>query len=165
VGPQPFASFQQAFDPLLTPGARNYWKSHNFAEMSDDAIDTILKYAARLPSAQSEIFVAQMGGATSRVPADATAYPHREAQFVMNVHTRWEKPEDDASSVAWAREFFEATAPFATGGVYVNFVSEDEGRVQAAYGANFERLAVLKKKYDPDNVFRVNQNVAPAAKG
>jgi FAD/FMN-containing dehydrogenase len=83
----------------------------------------------------------------------------------MNVHTRWEKPEDDASSVAWAREFFEATAPFATGGVYVNFVSEDEERVQAAYGANFERLAVLKKKYDPDNVFRVNQNVAPAAKG
>ena len=165
VGPHPFAGFQQAFDPLLTPGARNYWKSHNFAEMSDDAIDTILKYAARLPSAQSEIFVAQMGGATSRVPADATAYPHREAQFVMNVHTRWEKPKDDASSVAWAREFFEATAPFATGGVYVNFVSEDEGRVDAAYGANFERLAVLKKKYDPDNVFRVNQNVAPAAKG
>ena len=73
-------------------------------------------------------------------------------------------PEDDASSVAWAREFFEATAPFATGGVYVNFVSEDEERVKAAYGANFERLAVLKKKSDPDNVFRVNQNVAPAGK-
>ncbi len=162
VGPHPFAGWQGAFDPLLTPGARNYWKSHNFTEMTDEALDTILDYAGKLPSAASEIFVAHLGGAINRVAADATAYPHRDAEFVMNVHTRWEDPKDDDTCISWARTFFEATAGFATGGVYVNFVSEDEGRVQAAYGSNYERLAKLKKRFDPDNVFRVNQNVVPS---
>jgi FAD/FMN-containing dehydrogenase len=163
VGPHPFAGWQQAFDPLLTPGARNYWKSHNFSAMTDDALDTILDYAGRLPSPSSEIFVGQLGGAVNRVASDATAYPHRDAEFVMNVHTRWEDPKDDRSCVSWARTFFDATAPFATGGVYVNFISEDEDRVRDAYGSNYERLAKVKKRYDPDNLFRVNQNVAPAA--
>jgi FAD/FMN-containing dehydrogenase len=162
VGPHPFTGWQGAFDPLLTPGARNYWKSHNFAAMTDEALETILDYAGKLPSAASEIFVAHLGGAINRVAADATAYPHRDAEFVMNVHTRWEDAKDDEACVAWARKFFDATARFSTGGVYVNFVSEGEERVEAAYGSNFERLAKLKKRYDPDNVFRVNQNVAPA---
>jgi FAD/FMN-containing dehydrogenase len=162
VSPHPFAGWQGAFDPLLTPGARNYWKSHNFAEMTDEALDTILDYAGKLPSAASEIFVAHLGGAINRVAADATAYPHRDAEFVMNVHTRWEDAKDDEACVSWARKLFDATARFSTGGVYVNFVSEGEERVEAAYGSNFERLAKLKKRYDPDNVFRVNQNVAPA---
>jgi FAD/FMN-containing dehydrogenase len=162
VGPHPFTAWQQAFDPLLTPGARNYWKSHNFNSMTDEALDTILKYAGKLPSPASEIFIGQLGGAVNQVAPDATAYPHRDTEFVMNVHTRWEDPADDESCVSWARTFFDATAPFATGGVYVNFVSEGEDRVQAAYGSNYERLTRLKKRYDPDNVFRVNQNVAPA---
>jgi FAD/FMN-containing dehydrogenase len=163
VGPHPFAGWQQAFDPLLTPGARNYWKSHNFKEMTDEALDTILDYAGRLPSAASEIFVGQLGGATNRIAPDATAYPHRDANFVMNVHTRWEDAMEDKACVAWARKFFDTMAPFATGGVYVNFISEDEERVHEAYGANYERLAKVKQRYDPDNFFRVNQNVAPAA--
>jgi FAD/FMN-containing dehydrogenase len=162
VGPHPFAGFQQAFDPLLTPGARNYWKSHNFAEMTDEALDMILDYAGKLPSPGSEIFVAHLGGAVNRVAPDATAYPHRDAHFVMNVHTRWEDPKDDDTCVSWARTFFDATAPFSTGGVYVNFVSDGEERVEAAYGSNYDRLAKLKKRYDPDNVFRVNQNIAPS---
>jgi len=162
VGPHPYTGWQTAFDPLLTPGARNYWKSHNFTALTNEALDTILEYAGKLPSPASEIFVGQLGGATNRVAPDATAYPHRDAQFVMNVHTRWEDPGDDDACVSWARTFFDATAPFATGGVYVNFVSEDEDRVEAAYGSNYQRLAKLKKRYDPDNVFRVNQNVAPA---
>ncbi len=162
VSPHPFTGWQGAFDPLLTPGARNYWKSHNFAAMTDEALDTILDYAGKLPSPASEIFVAHLGGAVNRVPADATAYPHRDAEFIMNVHTRWEDAKDDDTCVSWARTFFDATAPFSTGGVYVNFVSEGEERVEEAYGSNFERLAKLKKRYDPDNVFRVNQNVAPA---
>jgi FAD/FMN-containing dehydrogenase len=162
VSPHPFTGWQEAFDPLLTPGARNYWKSHNFAAMTDEALDTILDYAEKLPSPASEIFVAHLGGAVNRVAVDATAYPHRDAEFIMNVHTRWEDPKDDDTCVSWARTFFDATAPFSTGGVYVNFVSEGEERVEAAYGSNIERLAKLKKRYDPDNVFRVNQNVAPA---
>jgi hypothetical protein len=98
------------------------------------------------------------------VAADATAYPHRDVQFVMNVHTRWREAAQDKECIAWARGLFDGTAPFATGGVYVNFMPDDEkGRVQAgAYGPNFARLAKLKAKYDPGNLFRLNQNVAPA---
>jgi FAD/FMN-containing dehydrogenase len=160
-GPHPFAGFQQAFDPLLTPGMRNYWKSHNFTELSDGLVDRLVEYAAALPSPHSEIFVAQMGGATNRVAPDATAYPHRDVEFVMNVHTRWEDPEQDETCIDWARDFYNATEPFATGGVYVNFISEGEDRVEGAYGANYARLAEVKAKYDPENFFRINQNITP----
>ena len=164
VGPQPFVGFQAAFDPLLAPGARNYWKSHDFAALSDGAIDTILAHAGRLPSPQSEIFIAHLGGATRRVPIDATAYARRDTEFVMNLHTRWDDPAQDRDCIAWAREFFAATAPFATGGAYVNFLTQDEAeRVEAAYGSNHARLARLKARYDPDNLFRLNQNILPAA--
>lgn len=161
-GPYPFAGFQQAFDPLLTPGARNYWKSHNFTELGDGLIDTLVDYGSRLPSPQSEIFIAQMGGATNRVAPDATAYPHRDVEFIMNVHTRWDAADQDSVCIAWAREFYDATEPFATGGVYVNFISEDEDRIRGAYGANYARLSEVKVKYDPDNFFSVNQNVRPS---
>jgi len=160
-GPHPLAGFQQAFDPLLTPGMRNYWKSHNFTELSDGLIDQVVAYAVDLPSPHSEIFFGQLGGASNRIAPDATAYPHRDAEFVMNVHTRWEDPAQDDTCIAWARDFFEATKPFATGGVYVNFISEGEDRVDGAYGANYERLAKIKAKYDPENFFRVNQNITP----
>jgi FAD/FMN-containing dehydrogenase len=164
VSPHPFVGWQAAFDPLLTPGARNYWKSHDFARISDAAVDAIVEYAGRLPTPECEIFVAHMGGAMNRVAADATAYPHRDAEFVMNVHTRWREPGQDAECVQWAREFFDQTAPHATGGVYVNFMPEDEtDRTQGAYGANFGRLAAIKAKYDPGNLFRMNQNIRPAA--
>lgn len=162
VGAMPFAAWQAAFDPLLTPGARNYWKSHNFTALDDGLIDVLVDNAGRLPSPQSEIFIAQVGGAASRPATDATAYPHRDAAYVMNVHTRWTEPADDAACIAWARTFFDATAPFATGGVYVNFIPADEDRVGAAYGANYDRLAALKATWDPGNLFRHNQNVAPA---
>ncbi len=159
VGPMPLVAWQSAFDPLLTPGARNYWKSHNFTTLSDEAVDLTVRYAGQLPTPQCEIFIGQVGGAIKRVPPEATAYPHRDAEFVMNVHTRWDDPAEDRRCVAWARDFFEATAPHATGGVYVNFIPEDEERVQAAYGRNYDRLAELKRKYDPQNLFRINQNV------
>lgn len=161
VMPHPYAGFQQAFDPLLTPGARNYWKSHNFSELSDGAIETILEYVGRLPTPHCEIFVAQLGGAASRIAADATAYPHRDAAFVLNVHTRWEDAAQDEECIAWAREFADATTPLATGGVYVNFISEGEERVRAAYGANYDRLVELKNRYDPTNLFSLNQNIKP----
>lgn len=163
IGVMPFVDFQKAFDPLLEPGSRNYWKSHNFSSLEDDLLGEVLSGAANLPSPQSEIFIAQVGGAASRVPVDATAYPHRDAAFIMNVHTRWEDSSQDEACVSWAREFFLATAPYSTGGVYVNFVSEsDDGdRVQAAYGSNYDRLRQLKAQYDPDNVFRTNQNITP----
>jgi FAD/FMN-containing dehydrogenase len=164
IQPHPFAAWQMVLDPLLTPGMRNYWKSHDFVEVSDGLIDVLVQHARRIPDPQTEIAVAQLGGAVSRVPGVATAYAHRDAQFVMNVHGRWADPAKDAACIGWARQLFEAAAPFATGGVYVNFLTQDEqGRVPAAYGGNYARLVALKQKYDPENLFRVNQNIEPRA--
>lgn len=163
VSPHSYAGFQTAFDPLLTPGARNYWKSHNFLEVSDGLLDVLLGAVATLPSPHCEVFLAQMGGATNRVPADATAYPHRDVRFIMNVHGRWETAAEDGRCVAWSRQLFDAAAPFATGGAYVNFMSDDEAaRVQTVYGKNYQRLRAAKKRFDPANLFRLNQNVTPA---
>lgn len=161
IGPHSFTAWQQAFDPLLTPGARNYWKSHNFASMPEALINTAIEFARRLPSDQTEIFFGRLGGQVNRVAADATAYPHRDAEYVMNVHTRWDDPSKDSECIAWARRYYEATAPFATGGVYVNFVPDGDTVIAEAYRSNYTRLTELKRKYDPKNLFRINQNIAP----
>jgi len=162
VGPTPYVAFQQAFDPLLLPGARNYWKSHNFSSLPDAAIDTFVRQLEGLPSPQCELLLCHLGGAAGRVPVSATAYPHRDANFVMNVHARWESRQDDQACTGWARKAFESMAPHSTGGTYVNFMTDDEERARAAYGANYDRLARLKERYDPTNLFRMNQNVPPA---
>lgn len=162
IGAQPYAEWQQAFDPLLTPGARNYWKSHNFREISDGALDSMIEFAGRLPSPQCEIFMGLIGGAPNRVPADAMAYSSRDARFVLNVHARWDEPAQDESCIGWARAFFKASAPYASAGAYVNFMTEEEGdRVAAAYGPNYKRLVQIKKQYDPENLFHLNQNIKP----
>ncbi|MDL2357828.1 MAG: FAD-binding oxidoreductase [Pseudomonadota bacterium] len=164
IGALPYTAWQQAFDPLLAPGARNYWKSHNFTRLSDAAIAVVTDYAGRLPSPQSEIFLGLLGEKASAHPPGETAYPHRNALFAMNVHTRWEDPADDARCIGWAREFFKAAAPHAAGSVYINFLTEDESdRIAEAYGPNYARLAQIKAKYDPHNLFRSNQNIVPAA--
>ncbi len=164
IGVQPYRSWQQAFDPLLTPGARNYWKSHNFADLSDEAIEVAVKYIRNLPSPHCEIFFGQVGGAMMRPAADSAAYPHRDPMYVCNVHGRWDTPAEDRKGMEWARGFFRDMAPHATGGVYVNFLTDDvSDAVKAAYGPNYRRLAEIKKKYDPQNLFRINQNIRPAA--
>jgi FAD/FMN-containing dehydrogenase len=162
VGPAPYEGWQQAFDPLLAPGARNYWKSHNFTELSDGAISALVTYAEQLPSDHCEIFVALVAGAANRVAADATAYAGRDTRLVVNVHARWEHADADAACITWARAFYAASQPFASAGAYVNFMTADEaGRVPAAYGTNYARLLELKRRFDPDNVFHTNQNIAP----
>jgi FAD/FMN-containing dehydrogenase len=164
LGPMPYAMWQKTFDPLLAPGARNYWKSHNLADLPDGLLDELIDAIHKLPSPQCEIFFGQIGGQTSRLPVDATAYPNRDAQYVMNVHGRWSDASEDERCIAWARAFFEAAAPFALGSVYVNFLTEEEtGRVAAAYGPNYERLVAVKDRYDPHNLFRHNQNIKPSA--
>jgi len=163
VGPMPFAGWQTAFDPLLTPGARNYWKTHNFKDLSPDVMALLLQYAGALPTPLSEIFIGQMGGVQARIPAEATAYRGRDAEYVMNVHTRWEDAKDDERCIAWARKFWKEVAPHAMPEAYINFMTADEGtRVPDAYGENFDRLSKLKAKYDPENRFRMNQNIPPA---
>jgi len=164
ISPHPFAGWQAAFDPLLTPGARNYWKSHDFAELPDAAIGVILDAIWTLPTPECEVFIAHVGGAMSRVATDATAWPNRSAHFIMNVHTRWREASEDKVCIAWARKLFDSTARFASGSVYVNFMPDDEKeRVETAYGANYARLAQVKRRYDPNNLFRMNQNIRPAA--
>jgi FAD/FMN-containing dehydrogenase len=162
VAPHPYSAWQAILDPLLTPGMRNYWKSHDFTTLSDDLIDVFLHFATRIPDPQTEIAFAQLGGAVSRVALEATAYAHRDAAFVLNIHGRWAEPAKDAECIGWVRELFDAAAPYATGGVYVNFLTADEGdRVRAAYGTNYDRLVELKSQYDPANLFRTNQNIRP----
>jgi FAD/FMN-containing dehydrogenase len=162
IGVQPYTAWQQTFDPLLTKGARNYWKSHNFSKISEGVIETIIEYAAMLPSPQCEIFIGTIGGQTTRIAPDAMAYSNRDANYVMNVHGRWESAADDARGISWARQFFTKSKPFASDGAYINFLTEEEtDRIAFAYGTTYKRLVELKKKYDPTNFFRMNQNIRP----
>lgn len=162
VSPHPFVGWQQAFDPLLAPGARNYWKSHDFMELSDQAIGILTESIRQLPGPECEVFIAHVGGAAGRVAAEETAFPQRNSHFVMNVHGRWRDAAMDQACIDWARHLFEAAKPYAAGTAYVNFMPEDEmDRVEAAYGANYGRLVEVKRHYDPLNLFRMNQNVRP----
>ncbi len=160
IGPHPYADWQQAFDPLLTPGARNYWKSNDFLTLPDEVIDIAIAATAALPDPQSEIFIAHLGGAMARVDTAATPFPQRQRHFLMNVHTRWSDPAQDQSCIAWARDLFDQTVPHAAGSVYVNFMpSDDDGRMSEAYGPNMDKLGRIKAKYDPKNLFRLNHNI------
>lgn len=163
IGRMPYVNWQQAFDPLLTPGARNYWKSHNFTELSDGAFDQMIEYASKLPSPQCEIFIAYLEGKFNTVPTNTMAYPNRDLKFILNVHGRWDDSSQDKEGIAWARHFFDATLKFASAGAYVNFMTEDEqDRVKNAYGQNYSKLVEIKKKYDPNNLLKHNQNIKPA---
>lgn len=164
VGLNPYAGWQAAFDPLVVPPARNYWKSHDFMELSDAVLDRTIAATASLPDDQCEIFVAQLGGAASRVPSDAMAFPHRSHSFTMNVHGRWLDAAKDQACKTWVRDLYSAVAPYATGSVYVNFVPEvEDDRDIGPYGANQARLARVKRTVDPQNRFRTNINIQPAA--
>ena len=163
TGPSPYTSWQQAFDPLLTPGARNYWKSHDLIDMSDSVISVLASAIGRLPGPECEIFIAHVGGAAGRVTAEATAFLQRNSHFVMNVHARWREASMDKTCIDWARTLFDEMRPHATGTAYVNFMPDDEGnRVKDVYGANYLRLAEVKRKYDPLNLLRINQNIMPS---
>jgi FAD/FMN-containing dehydrogenase len=162
IGPMPYVQWQQAFDSLLTPGARNYWKSHNLADLHDGLLDSMIEYGGKLPTTQCEIFIGLVAGVSNEVPADATAYSARDARFVLNVHGRWDDAAQDATCIGWARDFFKASAPYASLGAYVNFMTADEdARVESAYGSNYARLRNIKKQYDPENFFHLNQNIKP----
>jgi FAD/FMN-containing dehydrogenase len=164
IGMNPWTAWQTTFDVLNAHGARNYWKSHHLEDLSDGCIDKIVEYGGKLPTPHCEIFIPHMEGAPSRVAENETAFAFRYTPFVINLHTRWENPADDDQCVAWAREFFEATEPFAKG-VYVNFLSEEgEDRVRQAYTDEvWNRLVEVKNKYDPTNLFKMNQNIKPSA--
>jgi FAD/FMN-containing dehydrogenase len=166
LGPTPYVGFQSALDGGGSAGARNYWKTHNFASLEDAALDSIADAAGRLPDAQTELILAHLDGAIARVPSNATAYAARDVRHLVNIHGRWSDPGDDARVRGWARGLFETIAPYAQGSGYVNFLTDDEGeRLAAVYGDNLARLQAEKRRVDPGNLFRVNLNVPPARGG
>jgi len=163
IGPMPYLDMQRFGDGSWAPGYQNYWKSHYLVGLSDGAIDTLVAHAERISSPLSDMKIAHMQGAVSRVDEDATAFGHRAAPFNLNVNTRWSDPSEADQHIAWTHGLFEAMKPYSTGGVYVNFLGDEgEDRVKAAYSAaQFQGLTALKNTYDPTNVFRLNQNIKP----
>jgi FAD/FMN-containing dehydrogenase len=163
IGPKPYTAHQSTFDSGMPPGRRYYWKSEYLPPLDEKITDTVIAHAAQITSPFSQVALFQMGGATSRAGEDHTAASHRNAAFVINISAAWQEPTQSEVHMAWARSLWSAMQPFSIGGVYVNFLSQDEGedRVRAAYGANYARLVALKNKYDPSNLFRMNQNIKP----
>ena len=163
LGPMPYTMMQSLLDGLFSAGARNYFKAGYLAGLSDEAIETLVRFHGPSTSPSSEIHIQHLGGAVARVPDGATAFGGRGAPYLMNVVARWTDPGTDDAQIAWARDLYAAAEPFTTGGTYVNFLSEGDDRVAAAYGPDkLERLARLKEVWDPTNAFRLNQNVKPA---
>jgi FAD/FMN-containing dehydrogenase len=164
LGPIPYVALQSLIDPLWTKGARNHMKAGYLKDLGDGAIDALAAGFARKPAPQCELHVHMMGGAAGRVPADASAFPHRDAPFVVNLISRWTDPAQDDECLAWGRDTYASLAEHTTGGSYINFL-DDEGssRVRDAYGSGtWERLQAVKAAYDPDNAFHRNQNIPPS---
>ena len=160
--PMSYCEIQTAFDEEFPFGLKNYWKSSNVAELSDDAIDTMVAFMESAPSMAPMVVIDQFGGAVARVPNDATAFGHRDAQYDLIIAAIWSEDAEQEAHVEWAKSFWEAMQAYATHDVYVNYLSEEgDERVRAAYGHHYERLVELKRKYDPENVFRNNQNISP----
>jgi FAD/FMN-containing dehydrogenase len=164
LGPIPYTALQALIDPLWTKGARNHMKAGYLADLNDGAIAALVAGHGRKPAPQCELHVHLMGGAVSRVPADASAFPHRDAPYVMNLISRWEDPARDDELLDWGRDVYASMEEHTTGGAYINFLDDEgPGRVQAAYGdETWARLQAVKAKYDPDNAFHRNQNIPPA---
>ena len=164
VGRKPFVKHQTAFDVTVPPGLDYDWKSHFLTGLPDAAIDRLVELHRQRPTDWSYSILPQLGGAIADIPETATAYANREAPLAVNVNGIAADPADRERIVAWTRLVFDEMAPFSTGGVYVNFMGDEgDARVRAAYGPAYERLAALKARYDPDNVFRTNQNIRPGA--
>lgn len=161
--PMSYLALQSQFDAANPPGQQNYWKAEYVRRFDSGACGAIAEHAARRPPGLSKVLITRLGGAIAGVPDDATAFSHRLAPWIVNLNAMWADPKDDFSG--WARDFWDALQPYSAGGVYVNFLgNEGAERVRAAYGdEKYERLARLKARYDPENVFRLNQNITPLA--
>ena len=164
VGPAPFPVVQSIFDPLFVPGLQWYWRADNFTELSDEAIASHLEHGPKLPSMLSTMHLYPVNGASRRIGKNDTAYSFREALFAEVIVGVDPDPANAPAITNWCKDYWEALHPYSAGGAYVNFMmDEGQDRVQATYRDNYQRLAEIKKKYDPTNFFRVNQNIRPAA--
>jgi FAD/FMN-containing dehydrogenase len=155
VTARPYAQLQSLLDAQQPKGRRYYWKSEYFPALSTDLFDVYREHATKIRSPHSALILFHLGGALNELPEDHSPVGNRKTQFVLNVAGAWDNAADDDANVAWARGSWQALRRFSTGGVYVNFLTEEEGgeRVAAAYGSNFEKLAALKRRYDPMGLF------------
>jgi len=166
--PMPFSAVQTAFDPFFPMGKlQSYWKAQNLASLPDEAIDIIAARAQTRPAPVTLVATFQMGGAINRVSPTDTAYAERSAPWMSSIDGNWENPADNEANIAWVRESFRQISPYSTGTTYTNFTGQADEAHDAltanAYGANMVRLSLIKAQYDPDNFFRLNPNIAPAA--
>ncbi len=162
LAPRPFCEAQAFLDIAYEKGVRNYWRAHNHLALTPGLIDTLVELAPSLPTPASELLIVQLGGAVAEVPEADTAFPHRGVPFISTPGVRWERPADDDRVIGWLRDASERIAAYAVPGAYVNFITETDGTARSAYGANLARLSEIKRRYDPDNLFRINQNIPPA---
>jgi FAD/FMN-containing dehydrogenase len=160
----PFPAIQALFDPFFPKGLQWYWKGDFVRSLSDEAIDTHIAQAAKAPSELSLMHLYPIDGAVHRVRRDGTAWSARDATWSMVIAGIDSRPAAADALKSWGRSYWKAVHPFNLAGAYVNFMMDDEaeGRVEATYGENYARLAQVKKRYDPRNLFRVNQNITPA---
>jgi len=163
VKPIPYAGIQGVFGPAFPWGNRNYWKSRFLRELPDAAVDAVVEHANRGKSPLSAVVLEYYGGAASRLAADTTAFPHRAAAYHILILGQWRDAAEDSVHVGWARDCWEAVRPWSSAAAYMNMLGDDAGAqaVRDAYGVNYPRLAALKARFDPNNLFRLNQNIAP----
>jgi hypothetical protein len=162
IQPMSYIALQSGPDEGFPSGRLHYWKSGYLRELTDAAIETLTRFVPSMPSSASGVGLQQMHGAASRVGPSATAFPHRGEQYDFLILSQWSDAADSPRNIEWTRALFEAMRPHLEDAVYVNNLGDEgPGRVRAAYGDNYPRLATIKKNYDPDNLFRANQNIAP----
>lgn len=163
VGPMPFPALQTLFDPLLAPGLQMYWRADFLKELSDTSIPVHQRYAEKIPAGLSVAHMYPINGATQRVGPAETAFRYRDCLIAGVIVGIDPDPKNKETITAWTKEYFDALHPFSAGGAYVNFMmDEGQDRIRASFGENYDRLARIKKTYDPSNFFRVNQNIRPA---
>ena len=163
IGPTSYEETNRMLDAGFPRGALNYWKSNFMGELSDQAIDTLISQFAACPSPMSGLVLEHIHGAATRVGVGETAFPHRREGYNFLVVSEWLDAADNAANIAWARESYDLMRPSFAPGRYVNYLGDDDGEdaVAAAYGPNYQRLRMLKAKYDPANLFHLNQNIRP----
>jgi len=162
VGPMPYPALNSAFDALVPPGLQHYWKANFVTELNDQAIEAHLEHGPKVPAVNSTVHIYPINGACHRVAPDATAFAYRDATFANVIAGMWPDPTQNEANIKWVRDYYDATAPLSEEGGYVNFMAgDDQDRIKANYKGNYERLVEIKRKYDPGNLFHLNQNIKP----
>ena len=162
VGPMPYPALNSAFDGLVPPGLQHYWKANFVRELTDEVIAAHVEHGSKVPAVNSTVHLYPINGACHRVGPDETAFGHRDAGFAPVIAGMWPDAADNNKNIKWVRDYYDATAPLSDEGGYVNFAADDDqSRVGANYGASYEKLVKVKQKYDPGNLFHMNQNIDP----